>query len=68
MTRQDIDVSVFDYGRRGYRVRVFQAPPKEDFNAMGRRLYETFKLTKASANKLAKELAAEYGVTPNLAE
>lgn len=55
-----IDVSMFNYGRRGWRVRAFMAGP--DFNSFGRVLSEEFKKTEASALKAAKEMAARYGV------
>lgn len=56
-----IDVSVFNWGKRGFRVRAWQTPPAgQDF---GRILSETFVKGEARARAAAARLAAQYGVT-----
>ena len=46
---------------RGWRVCVL-ALPDDDWNAVGRRVHETFHRTLAKANKCAMEQAKIYGI------
>jgi hypothetical protein len=54
-------VTCNDWGRRGWRVSLYQPATPRDWNAMGRRLSERFCRTEASARKLAKEWARDNG-------
>jgi hypothetical protein len=54
-------VTCNNWGRRGWRVSLYQPAPPRDWNAMGRRLAERFCRTEASARKLAKEWAEANG-------
>ncbi len=52
-------VTVNDWGRRGWRVSLYQPAGPRDWNAMGRRLFERFCPTEKEARKLAKTLARD---------
>ena len=54
-------VTVNNWDRRGWRVSLYQPAPERDWNAMGRRLFEQFCRTEASARKLAAKLARDNG-------
>jgi hypothetical protein len=51
-------VTVNDWGRRGWRVSLYQPADPHDWNAMGRRQFEQFCSTEKAARKLAAELTA----------
>jgi hypothetical protein len=54
-------VTVNNWGGRGWRVSLYQPADikTQGWNAMGRRLFEEFKTTEASARKLAAKLARD---------
>lgn len=53
-------VGVYDWGRKGWRVSLYQPAAERDWNAMGRPLTEQFCRTEAAANKLAKQWERDY--------
>ena len=52
-------VTCTNWGRRGWRVSLYQPADPRDSNAMGFRRLEEFKRTEASARKLAAKLARD---------
>lgn len=56
-------VSVNNWGRRGWRVSLYQPAAPRDWNAMGHRISEQFCRTEASARKLASRWAKDYSAT-----
>jgi len=59
-------VTVNDWGRRGWRVCLYQPAPPRDWNAMGRSLRERFVRTESAARKLAAEWARAAGIAAAL--
>ncbi len=58
---QRLIVTCNNWGRRGWRVSLYQPAAPRDWNAMGHRLQEQFCRTEASARKLVKRLVSDYG-------
>lgn len=54
-------VTLNNWGKRGWRISLYQPADPRDWNAMGRRLNETFIKSEARARKVAAEWARDNG-------